>query len=89
MQVLHRVHHPRALTVTLIAAVLVIVLTLGFTSAVSDVGSTPAPTSAASPTAALHASAARPSPSTSPFMRSPFSGLSTDRVAPVWAQVSR
>jgi hypothetical protein len=89
MHVLHRPHHPNAITVTLIAAMLAIVLTLAITSAVSDVESTQAPASATSPTAALHASPARPSVSTSPFMRSPFSSLLTAPVAPPWSQDSR
>jgi len=89
MHVLQRSHHRSAVTVTLIAALLAIALTVAMTSAVSDVGSAPAPGSAPGPTAALHASPARLGPGTSPFMRSPFSGLLSARVAPLWSQPSR
>jgi hypothetical protein len=89
MHVLDRSHHSRVVTVTLIAAVLTIVFMLAITSAVSDGGSAPAPASAPSPATALHASAVRSGPSTSPFLRSPFSSLLTDRVAPPWSQASR
>lgn len=85
MHVLRRPHHPKAITVTLIAAVLAIVLTFAITSTVSDVGSAPAPANAPTPTAAIQASAARPGLRTSPFMRSPFSTLLTTRVTRPWA----
>lgn len=48
---MHALHHPnlpRAVTVTLIAAVLAIVLTLGLATSLNDLASTPAPTSTAS-----------------------------------------
>lgn len=89
MHVLYRLHHPRAITVTLIAAVLTVVLTLAITSAVNDVGSVPAPGRLDSPTAVLHASAPPRGLSTSPFTRSPFSSLLTAGVTPPWSQGSR
>jgi hypothetical protein len=89
MHVLRRPHHPRAITITLIAALLAIVLTLAITSAVNDVASAPAPAGVPSPNAALPASAPRPGVSTSPFMRSPFSSLLTARIAPPWSQDGR
>jgi hypothetical protein len=88
MHVLHRPHFPRAITVTLIAAGLAILLTLAITSAVSGVGSAPAP-SASRPTAALHASAALPGTSTSPFLRSPFSSLLSAPIAMPWSHERR
>lgn len=89
MHVLRRSYHPKAITVTLIAAVLAIVFTLAITSAVSDVGSAPASASASSPTAALHASAGRLGVSTSPFMRSPFSSLLSTPAPTPWSQGGR
>jgi hypothetical protein len=89
MHVLHRPHHCRAITVTLIAAVLAVVLTLAIAGAVRDVGSAPAPVSAPGPTTALHASAARQGVSASQFMRSPFSSPLTGRVAAPWSQEIR
>lgn len=88
MHVLRR-PHPKAITVTLIAALLTIVLTLAFTSAVSDVGSAPGPAATSSPTAALPTSPARPGVSTSPFMRSPFSSLVAGPVQLPWSQERR
>ncbi len=84
MHALHRPHLPTAVTTTVGAAVLAIVLTLVTASTVSDLGSAPASAHAPSPPAAIQDSAA--SPSTSPLTRSPFTGLLTVPVTPPWAQ---
>jgi hypothetical protein len=89
MHVLHRPHLPRAITVTLIAAMLAILLTLTLAGAVSDLGSAPSKATSPTPTAAVHASASWPGPSTSPFMRIPFSNLLTRPIPAPWSQDRR
>ncbi|HTP23043.1 MAG TPA: hypothetical protein VMJ65_25775 [Solirubrobacteraceae bacterium] len=56
MHVLHRPHVPRALTVTIIAAVVAIVLTLVLATRLNDLASKPAPTGVAGPPEAAQAS---------------------------------
>jgi hypothetical protein len=75
MHVLHRPHLPRAITVTVTAALLAIVLTLAIATDLSDRGSAPAPATASGPATAGQASVTRPSQSEGPFTRSPFSSL--------------
>jgi len=89
MHALHRPHLPTAVAATVGAAVLAIVLTLVTAGTVSDLGSAPASATAPRPPAAIQATAARPSPSTSPFTRSPFTGLLTVPLTSPWAQRNR
>jgi hypothetical protein len=89
MHALHRPHLPAAVAATVGAAVLAIVLTLVTAGAVSDLGSAPASAPAPRPPVAIQASAARPSPSTRPFARSPFTGLVTLPVTPPRARRNR
>jgi hypothetical protein len=84
MHVLQRPHLPRAITVTVIAAMLAIVLTLAMASTLRDNGL--APVSARSATAAGQPAATAQAPSTSPFTRSPFTNLLSAPVPRPWAQ---
>jgi hypothetical protein len=86
MHALRRPRLPRAIAVTATAAVLAIVLTLAFTSAVRDLRSAPAPASAPSRPAAAPVSATSDQSNASPFTRSPFSSLLSAPVAPPWAK---
>jgi len=77
MHALHHPHVPRALTVTTIAAVLAIVLSLGLATGLNDLASTAAPTGAAP---------LRQAPATSPaWALSPFTRLLPAPVAVPWA----
>ena len=67
MHALHRPHVPRAMMVTVIAAVLAIVLTLALATRLNDLASRPAPTGGAGTPAALPASATSDEWSVSPF----------------------
>jgi hypothetical protein len=89
MHALHRPYLPAALATTVTAAVLAIVLTLLTANTLSDVGAAPPSAAAPGPPAAVQASAARPGPSTSPFLRSPFTSLLTVPVSLPWAPDSR
>jgi hypothetical protein len=89
MHALHRLHLPRAISVTVAAAVLAIALTLAIASDLSDSGSALAPANASGPATTVHASAARLAQSASPFTRSPFSSLLVAPVEQPWAQISR
>jgi hypothetical protein len=85
MHVLQRPHLPRAITVTMIAAMLAIVLTLAMASTLRDHGLAPA--SARSATGAGEpATTAQLPPSASPFTRSPFTSLLSAPVRQPWAQ---
>jgi hypothetical protein len=67
MHALHRPHLPRAVMVTVIAAVLAIVLTLVLATRLNDVGSTPAPTAVAGASIVLQPPAPRDRWNLSPF----------------------
>ena len=87
MHVLQRPHLPRAITVTAIAAVLAIVLTLAMASTLRDRGLAPA--SAGSANFAGQTAVNAPSSGTSPFTRSPFTNLLSAPVPQPWAQNGR
>jgi hypothetical protein len=89
MHVLHRVHLPRAIVVTAIAAGLAIILTLVIAGGLSDLTAAPAPATSPSPAGGLQASATRSAASPSQFTASPFSSLLTAPVTPPWARSSR
>jgi hypothetical protein len=88
MHVLHRHPLPRAIAVTVTAAMLAIALTLAIATDLSDHGSALAPANASGPATAVHASTTHPGQSASPFTRSPFSNLLVAPVAQPWAQSS-
>lgn len=89
MHVLHRPHLPRLITVTVLAAVMAIVLTLAVASGLSDHGAVSAPSVASRPAATVSVSATGQSSGPSAFTRSPFSSLLTKPLALPWAQNSR
>lgn len=84
MHVLQRPHLPRAITVTVTAAVLAIVLTLAMASTLRDHGLGPA--SARSATAAGQTAATSRAASNSPLTRTPFTNLLSAPVPQPWAQ---
>ncbi len=80
MHALHYPHLPRAVTVTLIAAVLAIGLPLGLATSLNDMASTPASTGTVSTAPVLRA------PGTSPaWLLSPFARLLPSPVVVPWA----
>jgi hypothetical protein len=67
MHALHRPHFPRAMMVTVTAAVLAIVLTLALATRLTDLASTPSPTGGADKLPALQTSATSHGWNVSPF----------------------
>ena len=67
MHALHRPHVPRAMMVTVIAAVLAIVLTVALATRLNDLASTPAPAGVAGAPAAAPASTTGHGWNVSPF----------------------
>jgi hypothetical protein len=80
MHALHRPDVPRAMTATVIAAVVAIILTLALATRLNDLASTSAPTGAASPPTAAQASSTAYG-----WNVSPFAPLLSARAAVPWA----
>ena len=66
MHVLHRHHLPRATTVTLVAAVLAILLSLALAAGLNDLAWTPAPAGSGGGPSTLHTPATSPTSTLSP-----------------------
>ena len=84
MQAVHHPDLPRAITVTVIGAVLAIVLTLALATGLGDLAPTPAPTSTAGKPLALKAPASSPA-----WAQSPFTRLLSAPVVVPWAPTRR
>jgi hypothetical protein len=87
MHVLHRPHIPKVITVTMVAGLLAIVLTLAIASAVSD--HAPSTATAYNPPVAAQATPASSEPRTSAFTRSPIAPLLTSPITPPWVRQAR
>lgn len=73
MHVLHRLHLPRAIAVTAIAAALAMILTLALAGSLNDLAFAPTSSSTLTPVVAAHAPATSSSAAVSPLIRNPFS----------------